>query len=296
MAHKTPRGKGALAGPRVLAKGPRYNPTNCPVDPLNPPGASRIMVTRRKKTSEPMGRLLLTVVCLLALREIGTAAAIEQRSADTNHEVRIALGNLSNHDAAVRKAAAETLERAGHAAWWTASQVLQRLREEKTPEVRGALAAALGAVAMEPGSLPALVLIALDTGEDDGVRAQAAAALGSLRDPAAIAVLKRLLRDKVAEVRLGAVRGTGRLLLDPRQPHTEDVTAALSPLSRKREEVVAMLVPFLKDRDAAVRKAVVEAFGRARAGRDHLHELEKDPSPEVRDAVAQALSRMQGRE
>jgi len=77
---------------------------------------------------------------------------------------------------------------------------------------------------------------------------------------------------------------------------TEDMTRALSFLSKRREEVVDMLIPFLKDGDAAVRKAVVEAFGRARAGGGHLHELENDPSPEVRAAVAQALSRMQGRE
>ena len=242
-----------------------------------------------------LGSRVLTIVCLLALRETGTAAGIEQRSAITNQEVQKAVGDLFNDDAAVRKAAANALERAGHAAAWTSTQVLQRLREEKTPEVRGALAAALGAVAMEPGPLPALILIALDTGEDAGVRAQAAAALGSLRDPAAISALKRLLGDKVAEVRFGAVRGSGRLLLDPRQPMSEDVTAALTPLSKKRGEVVAMLIPFLRDRDAAVRKAVVEAFGRARAGWDHLLELENDPSPEVRDAVAQALSRMDAR-
>jgi HEAT repeat protein len=242
-----------------------------------------------------LGRLLLTVVCLLALRETGTAAGIEQRSADTNHEVQKAVGDLYNDDAAVRKAAANALERAGHAAAWTSTQVLQRLREEKTPEVRGALAAALGAVNFDRGMLPALALVALNKKEDDAVRAQAAAALGSLRDPEAIGVLKRLLGDKVAEVRLGAVRGTGRLLLDPRQPMSEDMTAARSPLTRKRGEIVAMLIPFLQDGDAAVRVAVVEAFGRARAGRGHLHELENDPSPEVRDAVAQALGRMHER-
>ena len=239
-----------------------------------------------------VGSLLLTVVCLLALRETGTAAGIEQRPRDTNEEVRQALGKLVNGDAAVRKAAAETLERAGHAAAWTAPQVLQRLREEKTPEVRGALAAALGAVAFEPGMLLALAGVALSKDEDAAVRAQAAAALGSLRDPEAISFLKRLLGDKVAEVRLGAVRGTGRLLLDPREPMSEDMTAARFPLTRKRGEIVDMLIPFLNDRDPAVRKAVVEAFGRARAGRGHLHELEQDPSREVRDAVAQALIRM----
>jgi len=244
-----------------------------------------------------LGRLLLTVVCLLALREIGTAAGIEQRAPDTNHAVRKAIDDLYDDDAATRKAAAKTLEGAGHAATWAVSALLQRLHEEKNPEVRGAVVTALGAVSAQPSvSLPALALIALDTGEAAEVRAQAAAALGSLRDTAAIDALKRLLGDKVAEVRLGAVRGTGRLLLDPRQPMSEDMTAALSFLSKRREEVVDMLIPFLKDRDAAVRKAVVEAFGRARAGRGHLHELENDPSPEVREAVAQALSRMQGRE
>lgn len=208
-------------------------------------------------------------------------AALEPLLADGDPRVRksgaIALGRLACPEAAralcgllddpdegVRVLACQGLGRAADAA--SAPAIVAHVHDG-SPAVRAGLLWALANLAAHGGLdgeeraalFTPVVVLAFDP--DDGVRADAAAVLGSLRDPRAADALSVLLEDGVARVRANACASIG-LLDDPAG------AAALVAQASKPDEDPLVLVSAA---DALARRAERGSLGEA--GPDALRVL-----------------------
>jgi HEAT repeat protein len=120
--------------------------------------------------------------------------------------------------------------------------------------------------------IPLLIMFQRDAGADENLRASAAAALGEIGGPRAVAALEELLSDDVEMLQLYALDAlraarakvaVDRLAPLLSQPVTRKGAATLLGTSGDAQ-AVALLVPLLDDEMRGVRAAVVEAIARLR--------------------------------
>ena len=215
--------------------------------------------------------------------------------------MRPLIGALRDTDRNLRRAAAEGLGEIGDP---QAAPALIVALEDEHWSVRSAAAAALGRVGSPKATL-ALALRADDP--DDTVRRAAVTALGELRDPRAAARLIAALADPALQA---AAREALRRLGPAALPEMEqamtlgalgaDARRLLVDLAGRFEDPAArrLLLAALEDAAPAVRAEAATALGDGgfrEALRPLLDRKASDPAPEVRQAAASALRKLQPR-
>lgn len=138
--------------------------------------------------------------------------------------------------------------------------------------------------------IPLLIMFQCDTQADENLRASAAAALGEIGGPRAVAALEQLLSDPLEMLQLYALDALRAArakvaveLLAPllSQPVTRKGAATLLGTGGEAQ-AVALLVPLLDDEMRGVRAAVVEAIARLRVALG-----EQDQAHLVDDVIAE---------
>ncbi|HXX92326.1 MAG TPA: HEAT repeat domain-containing protein, partial [Planctomycetota bacterium] len=202
---------------------------------------------------------------------------------------------LGDPDWFVRFTAAQSLERFGPRAKGAEPALIQALHpsdaiKDFRPIRCGAALVALARIdpqAREIEGAVAMVvekLLDYDADDSDGSRVVGAQMLGDCGPLArsAVPALEKRLKDRQEDVRLAAAEALLKIAPD-RSPET-----ALGVLSGE-----------LKNREVLVRILAAEALGRlgtrARSSEAALESALKDPEPEVRQAVAQALKKISPR-
>ncbi|WP_437309206.1 HEAT repeat domain-containing protein [Sorangium sp. So ce388] len=241
---------------------------------------------------------------LRALGRIGSDAA-----------VKVLLAALAKDDpAAPRSAVRDALVSAGKLAATIVPALIAALSAAPSGNTAAGAALVLGELKAREG-LPTLV-----RGMQRGVvpLRHGLRALGALGDPAALPSVLELLGDADPSVRREAIR-TATALLDPARPDGRAVDPArallVDPATPPDEKLAlvqllgrtgspraqAVLLPLAKARSAALRLAVIEALGAARAAGKlgaavdaALLEALDDESADVRLRAAVSLSRVAG--
>ncbi|CAL8975005.1 hypothetical protein TESS_TESS_00735 [Tessaracoccus sp. O5.2] len=260
-------------------------------DALDAPGGDAASLLRRH--AEDVERRIVAEQELLArLRSLARAA---EAGWDEVLDAIALSERLRHPEPAVRFRAALT----GHA---TApfDDLVELLRSDPEPGVREA---ATWALTQQPDGAVDRLNQALATGDDQS-RHALAHVLGKLRDPAAVPLLARLLRDEAVEVAAKAAFGLGQIggagavdalmgaLGDARSLVRDEVAAALARVDGADEPLLAAVT----DPAPTVRSLAAEVLGlRASPGSGPaLAGLLHDPDREVRFAALMALGQIPG--
>ena len=227
---------------------------------------------------------------------------------------------LDRPEEAARRNAAYALGKLGFHAAPAITPLMKRLREDTSPKVREAAAAALGDVGKETNNpaatqnmIPALTQALKDA--DHLVRRSAAYALGSLGAGAAGAqdALAAALGDPRPEVRQNVAWALGKIgvaglptirkaLGDGDSLVKRDAAAALAPLDPKSARAaLAELLPLCGENNSEVRKAALIVLVKIVGPEDTaaiapIRQALLDPDAEVRANAALAMSNIGGKD